>query len=255
MRIAILALSALGALVFGGAFALSLLNLILIERAAREVVRIEVERKVGEKIDTLSNSKIADLAHKALQKTDLDIQRAQEAIRSELPRRVANVVADMLNADCECRKRLVAYMERAEQERLSSLTQVHERLIALIEATYASVSQSLMREFRIFTASNAAAFALLGVITLFRRGATLQLLLPAVVLIGAVTVTSGIYLFSQNWLHTIVFGQYVGLAYSLYLVAIALLLTDVAFNRARVTTQLVNSALNAVGAAASAVPC
>jgi hypothetical protein len=112
-----------------------------------------------------------------------------------------------------------------------------------------------MREFRIFTASNAAAFALLGVITMLRRRATLQLMLPALVLVGAVAIASAIYLFSQDWLHTIVFAQYVGLAYSLYLVGVALLLADVAFNRARVTTQLVNSALSALGAAASAVPC
>ena len=83
----------------------------------------------------------------------------------------------------------------------------------------------------------------------------LQLVLPAFVLVGAVGITGGMYLFSQNWLHTIIFGQYIGFAYSLYLAAVALLLTDVAFNRARVTTQIVNSALNLVGTAASAVPC
>jgi hypothetical protein len=112
-----------------------------------------------------------------------------------------------------------------------------------------------LREFRIFCGSNALAFALLGIVTLLRQRATLQLLLPAFVTVGAVSVTGALYLFNQNWLHTIVFGQYVGLAYPLYLAGVALLLIDIAFNRARVTTQLVNLILQALGSAVTAVPC
>lgn len=255
MRTAILILSFLGALVFTSAFALSYLNPILIERAAREVVRIEVERRVGQRIDELTNSRIAGLAQRALRKTGIEIENAQSDIREQLPRRVANIVADMLDADCECRRRLVASSEASAQEHLSSLLSVRERLTGLIEHAYASVSRSLMREFRIFTASNAIAFVLLGVVALVRKGATLQLLLPALVLVGAVVVTSSIYLFGQNWLHTIVFGNYVGLGYTLYLGVVALLFADILLNRARVTTRIVNAALELVGSAVSAVPC
>ncbi len=112
-----------------------------------------------------------------------------------------------------------------------------------------------MREFRVFTGSNAIAFALLGVVTLLRRNATLQLALPAVVLAGAVVVTGSLYLFNQNWLHTIVFGEYVGLAYAAYLAGVALLLADVVFNRARITTRMVNVVLQSVGSAVHALPC
>lgn len=255
MRRLLLFLSALGVLLFGGALSLSFLNPLLVERAAREVVRIEVERRIGEKIDSLSNARVTGLAQRALQQTEVDIERARQAIRHDVPRKVANVIADMLNADCECRKRLVEHAQWSEIERLSSLAQVREKLVSFIESAYASVTSNLMREFRIFTASNAIAFALLGVITLVRRMATLQLVLPALVLLGAVAVTGGLYLFNQNWLHTIVFGEYVGLAYALYLAGVALLLADVMFNRARVTTRMVNVALQAVGSAATAVTC
>ena len=255
MRTPLLILSLLGVLLFGGAFALSFLDPLLIERAAREVVRIEVERQVGEKIDTLSNSRIAGFGKRALQNTEIDIARTQRAIRDEVPRKVAEVIANMLNADCECRKRLVKYAERAESEQLSSLMQVRERLVGLAESAYASVTRNLMREFRIFAGSNALAFALLGVIALVRRTATVQLVLPAVVLIGAVLITGGLYLFNQNWLHTIVFAQYVGLGYMVYLAIVALLLADVLLNRARVTTQIANLALHSVGSAVTLVPC
>jgi len=255
MRSTLLALSLFGVLLFGGAFAVSLVDPLLIERAAREVVRIQIEREVGEKIDSLSNSRATGLAQRALQSTEADIARTQRAIRDEVPRKVAAVVADMLNADCECRKRLIEHAQRAESERLSSLTRVRERLVGLIESAYASVARSLLREFRIFTASNAAAFALLGVVTLVRGRAALQLLLPAFVLAGSVVVTGSLYLFNQNWLHTIVFSDYVGLAYAPYLAGVALWLADVLLNRARVTTRVVNTALEAVGSATTAMPC
>lgn len=255
MRRTLLVISLLGTVLFGGSFALSFVNPLLIERAAREIVRIEVEHRIGEKIDRLSDSHIVKLAQRALQRTDDDISRTQEAIRKDLPSKVANVVADMLNADCECRKRLVDYAQRSEAQQLSSLTQVRAKLVDLIESAYASVARSLMRELRIFTASNAAAFALLGVVTFVRRKATLQLALPAVVLVGAVAVTGTLYLFNQNWLHTIVFGQYVGLTYSVYLAGVALLLADIVFNRARVSTQIVRLAFDAVGSTTPVVPC
>jgi hypothetical protein len=255
MRYGLLILSLLGALLFGGTFALSFAEPVLIERAAREVVRIEVERRVGEKVDKLSNARITGLAQRALGRTDEEIARTLEAVRREVPRKVAEIVSGMLDADCECRKRLVEYARNSFTERLISLRQAREALSGLIESAYASVTNGLMRELRIFTASNAVAFALLGLITLIRRGAALQLLLPAVVMVGAVMVTGGLYLFNQDWLHAILFADYVGLAYPVYLACVALLLGDVVLNRARVTTPIVNMLLEAVGAAVRAVPC
>lgn len=251
----LLALSLLGLLLSGGAFAVSFLDPLLIERAAREVVRIEVERRVGERIDSLTDSRIAGLARRTLANTEANVARYRKAIRDEVPRRVANVIANMLEADCVCRRRLVERANEVANERLASLTQARDRLVGLIESTYASVARSLIREFRIFTASNAIAFALLGLTTLMRGRATLHLALPAVVLLGAVMVTGGLYVFNQDWLHTIVFGEYVGLAYAAYLAAVALLLADVVYNRARVTTRLVNWVLNAMGSALSLGPC
>jgi hypothetical protein len=255
MRRILLALSVFGALLFGAAYVLSYLNPLLIEGAAREVVRIEVERKVGESIDNLSHSRIVGLAERALKKTDAEIADTQRAIRAEVPRHVAIVITKMLNAHCECRSRLIELAQEFESTRLASLVQVRERLVGLIESAYASVTSNLMREFRIVVASNTVAFAVLGCITLIRKKAALQLALPAVALVGAVAVTGGMYLFNQNWLHTIVYGQYVGLGYCFYLGGVALLLADVMFNRARATTWMANRILDTVGAVATAVPC
>lgn len=255
MRSLVLTIALLGTLIFGAAFALSYANPLLIERAARELVRMEVERRTGKQVDMLLESRIADMASRQLRRIDADIDRSRQALRDELPRKVAQVVADMLDADCACRKRLADNAMGAESERLSALTTTRDRLRTLIESTYASVARKLMREFRIFTGSNGAAFALLVLVTLTRRRAGLQLALPAIVLAGAVVVTGGLYLFKQNWLHTILFDDYTGFAYAAYLAIVAALLADILLNRARITTRIVNAILRAFGSAASVVPC
>jgi hypothetical protein len=255
LRPALLALSFLGLLLFGGALVLSFLDPLLVERAMREVVRVEVGQRVGARIEALTDSRIADLGRRALQDVGADIAQTQQALRDDVPRKVAEVVADMLDADCACRQRLVELERQAYGERLDSLVAVRGRLHGLVEAAYATVARDLLREFRIFTATNAIAFALLLLVALVRRRAALQLLLPALVLAVATVASACLYVFGQDWLHAIVFGDYVGWAYASYLVVVALLIADVALNRARVTTRLVNLALDAVGSAFVAVPC
>ena len=255
MRKAILILALLGAGLFAGAFVLSFVNPLLVERAARELIRIEVEKRVGEKLDTLSGSRLVGLAQRKLGRTDAEIERTRQAIRDDVPRRVADVVANMLDADCACRERLRAAARAAEGEHLGSLLRMREQLAALIESAYASVQASLLREFRIFTGTNAVAFALLALVTFVRKGATLQLLLPALVLVGAVAVAGGLYLFGQDWLHAIVFGDYVGWGYAALLSGVALLFADILLNHARISTHLVNAAGSVLGVAVHAVPC
>ena len=137
----VLLLASIGGLAFFGASLLvSYVQPLLIEKAAREIVRIEVERRVGEKIDVLSNSRVVDLAQKALGKTDEEIFAARRAVANDVPRKVAEVVADMLKADCECRKRLVERAVKSHDEQLSSLGQIRQKLVGLIESSYATVT-------------------------------------------------------------------------------------------------------------------
>jgi len=255
MRRTILGFSLAGTLLFGIAFALSWLDPIWIERLASTAVRFEVEREAGERVDALSGAPIVGLAQRALGRTDADIERTREAIRREVPASVARVAAAMLDPDCACRARLTAAVEAGARQHLLSLSQARAQLASLIESAYANVRAQLLREFRIFTASNAVAFGMLGAVTLARRRAGLQLMLPAAALAGGVVVTSGLYLFAQDWLHTILFNDYVGLAYVAWLGVVVLLLVDILGNRARISTRVVNAVMQIIGAGVAAVPC
>lgn len=250
LRRLLLVVAALGSLLFAGLLALSFIEPLWIERAAREVLRLEVERRVGVRVDQVTNAQVMRMAQKALGATDAEIEARRRALHAEVPQRVANAMADLLKADCECRKRMVERAVQHEERALRSLEQVRERLSRLIESAYGEVSRQLMRELRIFCGVNALAFALLGLITLTRRGTMLQLLLPALALIGAAATTAAVYLFSQNWLHTVVFGQYVGWAYLAWYGLVAAWFADLLCNRARVTNVLLHVA-GSVGTAAS----
>ena len=254
-RQALRLLCAAGLAVFGGLVVVSYATPITVERLAREAIQLEVERRVGERIDALSNTRLAGLARQALGKTSAQAAAAEDALRQQVPRRVADTVADMLKADCECRKRLARHFQEAAEARLASLRDAEARLSEWIEHGYATTREQLLRELRIFSGVNAICFVLLGGLSLWRRPTTPQLLLVAATVLGAVLVVGGFYLFKQDWLHTLVFGDYVGLSYIAYLVGAFALLSDIAFNRARLTTEVLSAALNAVGSGVQILPC
>ena len=56
--------------------------------------------------------------------------------------------------------------------------------------------------------------------------------------------SSAIYLWGQNWLHTIVFGNYAGWAQLAYIALVYAWLCDLLFNRARISLQLCQGSMS-----------
>ncbi|MDG0852629.1 hypothetical protein [Roseateles puraquae] len=238
---ALLALCAAGLALFGGLLFVSYAAPLTIERLARDAIQLEVERRVGARIDALSDTRLAGLARKALEKTSAEAAAAEAALRQQVPRRVANLVADMLKADCECRKRLARRLQEAAEAHLDTLRDAEARLTDWIEHGYATTRAQLLQELRIFSAVNALCLLLLGSLCLWRRPTTPQLMLVAATVLSAAVVVGGFYLFKQDWLHTLVFGTYVGWGYAAYLAAVTGLFADIAFNEARISANLLNA--------------
>lgn len=254
MRLMLIILGLGGALLFGVLLSASFIAPEAVEQGAREVLRIELERRVGEKLDALSNSRLAGLARKVLGQRNEEISEAERRLREDLPRRIAERMADLTKADCACRQKMREAAQRFETTRLAALLDAREHLTQLIDDGYAAIAGRLQREFRIFTGCNAVAFLLVGLLAIGKRAAGLQLMVPAACLAIATLVVGFLYL-KQDWLHTLVFGDFVGFAYAIYIGLVTLSLLDITLNRARVTTPIVNAALQVVGSALSAVPC
>ncbi|WP_162043119.1 hypothetical protein [Undibacterium sp. YM2] len=243
----LLFISAMGSLLFGAAFVLSYINPVMVENAAREVVRMEVEKRVNEKLHTLQDSNIMGLANRIASRQNAEMEDIKQQLAAGLPAKIAGIVAEMGRLDCPCRQKIEKSITTGLEERSLRLAKLNDKLNGLIRSKYMEVAQALTREFRIFSAANALVFILLAATVSLRPRASVQLLLPAVVLLGAAAVTAFFYLFKQDWLHTIVFADYVGLAYFSYLALAMACLADVAFNKARICSATINGAAQVVG--------
>ena len=245
IRPLVLAIALVGSLVFGALFAVSLARPTWVEHQARELIRQQIERKTGEKIAALDARFLDGKARALLQDREREIAAVRGALADGLPARIAAIAAEMGIPECECRKRYKEHMAL----KLGTLQQMQAQLSDLIRTQYLETVGQLLRELRIFSGANALAFALLGVAALRRPAARLQLLPAAATLLLATAAASAVYLFGQNWLHTIVFGDYVGWALLGYIALVYAWLCDLLFNRAQVSAHL----LSGVGGSVS--PC
>lgn len=251
IRTLLLVISAIGAALFGAAFFTSLLNAGYVEEIAKDIIRHQVEKKVHEKIDALDDRFLSTKAGALIKKHTEEAESARRQLKEKIPERIAAVIAEMRKLDCECRKKIENHFRDGFESQIARAFQVQERLTSLIRTKYMETAEKLTREFRIFTGTNALIFALLGIAAFFKRDAGLHLVLPALALVLAATVTGYLYLFNQNWLHTILLSDYVGFAYILYLSIVFAFLCDVLFNRAKVSTQLLGS----IGGSIQVLPC
>jgi len=255
IRTLIIIIGVVGALVFGSAFTASLLNPAYVEKIASQVIRHQVEKKVKEKIDAIDATFLAGYAQNLFKDYTLKIATAKRLLAQGLPEKIANVIAEMQNLDCECRQKIEKSIRDGFEWQITSASQAQERLSTLIRTKYMQTAELLTREFRIFTGTNALVFALLAIAALVKRRAGLHLLPAALVLLSAAGITACLYLLNQNWLHTILFSDYVGLGYIAYLGLAFACLSDILFNHARITAKLLSQFFNVIGSATTIVPC
>jgi uncharacterized membrane protein (GlpM family) len=255
LRILVATIGFGGALLFGSAFAMSYAQPTWVEALAKNVIRAEVERRVDARIDALDAGWLGSMAARLSQRNEAEIASIRRTLADSVATKVARITAQMRDPSCECRSAAAAAVEDASLWRVSLMERAGERLSALIRTGYMDVSARLIREFRIFTAANALVLLFLGIAVVVRRNARLHLVPAAATLACSAVVVAWFYLFRQDWLHTILFSDYVGLAYFAYLAAPVLLVGDVALNRGRVTAHLMNAGSNAVGGALSVLPC
>ena len=180
-----------------------------------------------------------------------EVSDLRKKLEDKLPEKVADVVAQMLDPNCVCRDKLSRVVRESFEWRITSLHQAEARLFNLVEGQYAAIVQKLLRDLRIFSGSNAVAFLCLLLAT-FKSGRTnAQLSVPTGLLLTATLISVYSYLFAQNWFFTILFDDYVGYGYAVYLAIVFVLLWDIILNRARITTSVADLILNAFGGALS----
>lgn len=202
----------------------------------------------------LPNERLKQLAQVMLKRESAQLQALREQVRQIADAMVDRTIRSTRDGSCECR-------ERFEQNVLATLEFVVSRqeawvsqLEAFIQSRYLMVATQLSRDIRVFALSNALVFALV-LVAGFAQSRQVDLVFPAAMLLVASTVMCAFcYLFEQNWLLTIIFNDYLGMGYTVWLGVVFLWFCDVFFNRARVTGKLVEMVGNAI-ASVPVVPC
>lgn len=249
-RVTILAIGLAGLILFGLPLAFTYLSPIHIERAARSFIQTRIEHQIRDELglgaEGARQTHVGRLAEALSNRHKAEIGELRERLANGLSAQVARGVARMQNVNCECRDRMRQWLYGATQFRISSLQRAEPQLHQIIEGKYGLIASNLLRDFRIFLGINLLAFALLLIVAIANPSRTRQLLVPAILLAAAGFAAATVYLFGQNWFFTILYGDFIGWAYGVWLVLIFGFLCDIVLFKARVTTRVADTLSSAI---------
>jgi hypothetical protein len=255
-------LSLLGLLLFLPLFLFTFADPQLIEKSGKSFVEWKLQSEVNNKIDAIQLPKTTSLENllgtktQALRtKADQNIEKIKQQLKADAPALLANQLAKLHNLDCECRKKWEQSIKRSMQSRLTSLESTKNKLIEFTHVKYMEIVHKLTLDVRIFLAANSIVFLFLLIASFLKPKAIKHLFLPSALMLLSTGICSYFYLFEQNWFYTIIYNNYTGLAYVGYLGLVFAILCDIVFNKARVTTRVINAVASALGSAVSVVSC
>lgn len=259
MRIILRIVGLIGVLIFGTSFYFTYGVPGGVEEIAKDFIKEKIEEETKEKIDSItlsaSESKLGKLALKMMKGREKEIEELKANFREKAYEKTSAVIAEMRDLSCECRIKYSQTLKENTELRISGLEAMNKKLMEFMKSKYMEVVNKLTQELRIFTGTNLAMFAILLLASFLKPQAVIQLFIPGLLLATSTIVCSYFYLFEQNWLFTIIYSDFLGFWYLAYVSGLFLWFCDIIFNRARVTTKIVNMVLNAIGSALQAVPC
>lgn len=243
------------ALLFGALLYMTVQHPQLVERSALGFLKAQVEAKVVERFPGLDPALAQQAPQQGMQAVATRIQTTRDALSQRidngLPALIATTVAEICtcgpaNPDTENHRRLTEIAKIALKGHLERLDIARGQLVQIIKGNYNTVLLALRVDVTIFLATNLAAFIAIFLATLVRSRNRPLLIMPAVIMLVAVGISSASYLFQTNWFFTILFQDYWGYGYSFLVAGVFSLLLDVVLNRARVTNAIFSVLPNAL---------
>lgn len=243
-RAATIGLSLIGVIVFGGLLAIVLSSERGFEARAQAFIVHEVEQQYDVALDSMPFERFKDLFAE-------EVEARQRAISDF----IAAAIGAMCRLDCAQRAQLESVMERIYQRHLAALNIGLEKLRATVERRYHDTLNELRRDILIFLSVNLVVMGAALMLALFRAAAARHLLPIAGLLTVSTLIAACWYVFGQNWLWAIIYSDYFGWTYLGSLGLLFLFLADIALNRARATSEVLNVAAELLGSGASWSPC
>jgi len=249
-RIILQCIGILGGSVFALVFAFTFITPDWIEEYGASFIEHEALKMVDQRIDAIRPPKgkgaVAQFAQGLYAKNEAEIENSKEALRNGAHQVFAAAIAEVRDLDCECRARWEGSIKSGYEYNIQLLQATNDKIVEFVQSTYMEVVAKLKRDIRIFSGVNTAMFIILLLVAWRKPQAMRHLFVPGMLLVLSTLVCSYFYIFEQNWLLTIIYSDYIGFYYLFYLGAVFGFLCDIVFNRARVTTAIANTILNAI---------
>jgi hypothetical protein len=255
MSITLRSIGVFGVLLFGLLVSMTFISPEAIESSAKGFVKYQIEKEVREKHQIVTQSNVANKALDIAGRLGFEKAKIQGDLDSKLPEKIANLIASMCGYDCEKKKVLAASITSGYLQRIKSIEFAQSTLGDIVKGKYIEIVGSLKVDLRIFLGTNFVMFLILLTVSFTKPKAISHLFLPGILLLVATIISSSIYIFGQDWFYTLLYNDYMGFGYLAYITMIFGVLVDIVFNRARVTTEILNGIANAIGSAFSVVPC
>ena len=255
-------LGLLGIILFVPLFIFTFADPHLIEKSGKSFIQWKLQKETDKKIDTfrlpeagkfekLLGKKAANLR----KQTEEYLTEIKAQLKADSPSIIAAQIAKMRNLDCECRKKWEQHLRTSMKLQIASLKKAKAKLIDYSQAKYMEIVKKLTLDVRIFLGANAVIFITLFMVSFLKPHAINHLFLPSTLMLVSTIICSYFYIFEQNWFYTIIYNDYTGFGYIGYLAFVFAILCDIVFNKGRVTTEILNAILSAIGRAGSLVPC
>ncbi len=259
MNIILRTIGLFGLMIFGLFFYFTFSIPGYVEEVGKDFVKFQIEKQTNQKIDSIQleskEGKLAKLAAVLYKNQQKKIESFKSQLKNKVDEKLTAVISEMRDLSCQCREKYSKAIKAGYQYSLISLQSANEKLLEFMKTKYMEVVSELKRDIRIFTGSNTLIFLLLLLISFLKPKVVKHLFLPGVLLLVSTLVCSFFYIFEQNWLLTIIYNNYLGFAYLGYISVVFLLLCDIVFNQADITTRIINGLLNAIGSGASLSSC
>jgi len=262
-RISLLGFGVLGIFIFVPLFLFTFADPQLVETSAKSFVKWKLNSATNKKIDAVqlpqSNRFEKLLGNKAKElrkEAETKLAKVKQELKDDVPAILSTEIAKMLKLDCECRKKWESKLRNSMELDIVSLEKARSKLIDFGQAKYMEIVEKLTLDVRVFLGTNAVIFIFLLMASFFKSKAIRHLFLPGILMIVSTVICSYFYIFEQNWFYTIIYSEYTGFGFLAYFMFVFAILSDIAFNKARITTKILNGIFNALGGAVSSFsPC
>ncbi len=245
VRAAVIAVCAMGFLLFGTSWAVLRARPAVAEAAAFDFISASVANEVKARLG--DQARLTPGAHALL--VTAVLREAQRQYQELLDAHVEQYVARALARICQCADGKPAAWAQAAALGLPEAwkAKVRELDVALHNAdglirqeSHEHISR-LLTDLGIFTSINALLCTLTGALAFVARARARALLVPSALLLVSTLLCSYWYVFNQNWFHRLLFNEFAGAGYATYVGAVFAMLCDVALNEGRVLTAIMSS--------------